>query len=76
MRYSPQGFYHNQHKRIAVDVLIVDEASMVDLPLMTRLFEAVPEQTQIILLGDKDQLASVEAGSVLSDISTYQGEHL
>lgn len=76
LRYSPQGFYYNKHKRIAVDVLIVDEASMVDLPLMTRLLEAVPAQTQIILLGDKDQLASVEAGSVLSDISAYQQEHV
>jgi len=69
LRYSPQGFYYNKHKRIAVDVLVVDEASMVDLSLMTRLIEAIPEQTHIILLGDKDQLASVEAGSVLSDIT-------
>jgi exodeoxyribonuclease V alpha subunit len=51
-----------------LDLLVVDEASMVDLPLMARLFEALPPQARVILLGDKDQLASVEAGMVLGDI--------
>jgi exodeoxyribonuclease V alpha subunit len=50
------------------DVVVVDEASMVDLALMAKLFEAVPESKRLILIGDKDQLASVEAGSVLGDI--------
>lgn len=55
-------------KPLHLDVLVVDEASMVDLPLMSKLFAALPSKAQVILLGDKDQLASVEAGSVLSDI--------
>ncbi|WP_339767315.1 exodeoxyribonuclease V subunit alpha [uncultured Paraglaciecola sp.] len=64
---SPYFRFNEQHP-LHVDVLIVDEASMVDLPLMSKLFAALPERAKIILLGDKDQLASVEAGSVLSDI--------
>ncbi len=61
-------FRFNQQHPLHVDVLIVDEASMVDLPLMSKLFAALPSHAKIVLLGDKDQLASVEAGSVLSDI--------
>jgi exodeoxyribonuclease V alpha subunit len=49
-------------------VVLVDESSMVDLTLMARLFAAVPKTARIILLGDKDQLASVEAGAVLGDL--------
>jgi exodeoxyribonuclease V alpha subunit len=51
-----------------LDVLVVDEASMVDLPLMSRLLAALPAAARLILLGDKDQLASVEAGMVLGDV--------
>lgn len=61
-------FKANQHTPLHLDVLVIDEASMIDLPLMTKLFNALPEKCQLIMLGDKDQLASVEAGSVLSDI--------
>jgi len=50
------------------DLVIVDEVSMVDLPLMAKLVRAVPPHARLILLGDKDQLASVEAGSVMADI--------
>jgi exodeoxyribonuclease V alpha subunit len=64
---SPYFRFNAQHP-LHLDVLIVDEASMVDLPLMSKLFAALPTHAKIILLGDKDQLASVEAGSVLSDI--------
>lgn len=51
-----------------LDALIVDEASMVDLPLMARLLQALPPGCRLLLLGDKDQLASVEAGSVFADL--------
>ncbi len=51
-----------------VDVLIVDEASMVHLEMMSALLEALPPTARLILLGDKDQLASVEAGAVLGDL--------
>lgn len=48
-----------------LDVLVVDEASMIDLPMMSRLIDALPEHGRVIFLGDRDQLASVEAGAVL-----------
>ncbi len=53
---------------LAVDLLIVDEASMLDIELFDALLDALSDRTQLILLGDKDQLASVEAGSVLADL--------
>jgi len=54
-----------------LDVLVVDEASMIDLTMMSRLIEALPDHARVIFLGDRDQLASVEAGAVLGDICTY-----
>jgi exodeoxyribonuclease V alpha subunit len=61
-------FRHDKANPLHLDVLIVDEASMVDLALMCKLLEAFPVHGRPILLGDEDQLASVEAGSVLGDI--------
>ncbi|RDT53839.1 exodeoxyribonuclease V subunit alpha [Escherichia coli] len=54
-----------------LDVLVVDEASMIDLPMMSRLIEALPQHARVIFLGDRDQLASVEAGAVLGDICAW-----
>lgn len=62
------GFRHHAGNPLHLDVLVVDEASMVDVPLMARLLDALPPPARLILLGDKDQLASVEAGSVLGDL--------
>ena len=62
---------HHQKNPLMSDVLIVDEASMVDLPMMASLIDALPENAILILLGDKDQLASVEAGAVLGDICRF-----
>jgi exodeoxyribonuclease V alpha subunit len=67
------SFAHHADNQLAIDALIVDEASMLDLALATRLLEAVPDHAHIILLGDKDQLASVEAGAVFAEISSRQG---
>ncbi|MCU0558863.1 MAG: exodeoxyribonuclease V subunit alpha [Desulfobacterales bacterium] len=61
-------FRHHAANPLAVDLLVVDEASMVDLALMAKLVDALPPEARLILVGDKDQLASVEAGSVLGDI--------
>ena len=64
-------FRHNGQNPLPLDVLVVDEASMIDLPMMARLLAALPPQARLILLGDKDQLASVEAGAVLGDICQF-----
>jgi exodeoxyribonuclease V alpha subunit len=61
-------FRHNAENPLPVDMVIVDEASMVDLALMSKLVQALPADARLVLLGDKDQLASVEAGAVLGDI--------
>lgn len=58
----------NQKQPLPYDVIVVDEASMLDLNLATLLFEAVPESCRIILLGDANQLASVDVGAVLADL--------
>ncbi|MGL5037568.1 MAG: exodeoxyribonuclease V subunit alpha [Aeromonas sp.] len=64
-------FRHHAGNPLHLDVLVVDEASMVDLPMMARLLDALPSHARLILLGDKDQLASVEAGAVLGDICSF-----
>ncbi|MGR5176058.1 exodeoxyribonuclease V subunit alpha [Vibrio parahaemolyticus] len=64
-------FRHNKGNPLHLDVLVLDEASMVDMPMMHRLLDALPAHARLILLGDKDQLASVEAGAVLSDICDF-----
>ena len=61
-------FSHHAGRPLDVDVLIVDEASMVHLEMMAALLDALPPTARLVLLGDKDQLASVEAGSVLGDL--------
>jgi exodeoxyribonuclease V alpha subunit len=65
---SANRFRHNRDNRLPHDVVIVDETSMMSLPLMARLLEAVREDARLVLLGDQEQLASVEAGAVLGDI--------
>ena len=60
--------WHHAGNPLVADVVIVDEASMIDLALMAKLFAATPPGARLILLGDRDQLASVEAGHVLGDI--------
>ncbi|MFQ2716042.1 exodeoxyribonuclease V subunit alpha [Aeromonas caviae] len=64
-------FRHHRGNPLHLDLLVVDEASMVDLPMMARLLDALPSHARLILLGDKDQLASVEAGAVLGDICSF-----
>ncbi|MBA5764236.1 exodeoxyribonuclease V subunit alpha [Vibrio sp. 404] len=64
-------FRHNQSNPLHLDILVVDEASMVDLSMMYKLVDALPKHARLILLGDKDQLASVEAGAVLGDICSF-----
>ncbi|HMT92742.1 exodeoxyribonuclease V subunit alpha [uncultured Thiothrix sp.] len=62
------GFRHHAHYPLPADVVIVDEASMIDISLMSHLFAAVRPDARLILLGDRDQLASVETGSIFRDL--------
>jgi len=61
-------FRHNATNPLDYDLLIIDEASMIDVPQMAKLLDATRDSSKLILLGDKNQLASVEAGSVFSDL--------
>ncbi len=65
---SRSRFRHDSDNRLPYDVVVVDETSMVSLTLMSRLLEAVRPDARLVLVGDPDQLASVEAGAVLGDI--------
>ncbi|WP_279222798.1 exodeoxyribonuclease V subunit alpha [Stutzerimonas kunmingensis] len=64
---------HDAGHPLALDVLVVDEASMVDLALMAKLVAALPPKARLILLGDKDQLAAVEAGAVFAELCEGRG---
>jgi exodeoxyribonuclease V alpha subunit len=67
-RPGTRRFVHDERRRLPVDVVVIDEASMLDLGMMAAVFAALPPGARLVLLGDKDQLASVEAGSVLGDL--------
>ena len=64
-----RGFRHDASHPLPFDVVVVDEASMLDLALATRLVEAVPQDARLLLVGDKDQLSAVEAGAVFAELS-------
>lgn len=61
------GFARNQHRPLDCDLLVVDETSMVDVPLMSQLLRALPDHASLLLVGDVDQLPSVGPGTVLRD---------
>ncbi|HTQ04588.1 MAG TPA: exodeoxyribonuclease V subunit alpha [Polyangiaceae bacterium] len=71
---KPTRFRRDARHPLPDDVVVVDEASMVDLALMTKLVLAVRPEARLLLLGDKDQLASVEAGAILADIYAGAGQ--
>ncbi len=59
---------HNAENPLEADIVVIDESSMMDITLFTRLVEALPDDVHLIILGDRHQLASVQAGSVMADI--------
>lgn len=65
---NSRQFQHNKSNPLVADIVVVDEASMIDIEMMANLFDGIEPDTRVILLGDKDQLASVEAGYVLGDL--------
>lgn len=67
-RGDTRRFTHHRDNPLHVDVLVIDEASMVDLEMMAAVLDALPAEARLVLLGDKDQLSSVEAGAVLGDL--------
>ena len=67
-RFDTRLYKHNRQNPLIADIVIIDEASMIDLEMMAALLEALPENTQLILLGDKDQLSSVEPGYVFGNL--------
>ncbi|SNC58300.1 exodeoxyribonuclease V subunit alpha [Sodalis endosymbiont of Henestaris halophilus] len=68
---NSQKMIYHQDNQLQVDILIIDEASMIDLTMMANLIAALPPQARVIFLGDRFQLSSVEAGAVLSDICQF-----
>jgi len=72
-RPGTRRFRYDRTQRLPVDVVVVDETSMVSLSMMARLLEAVRPQARLVLVGDPDQLASVEAGAVLGDLARAPG---
>jgi len=68
LRPNSQYVKHNQANPLNIDLLLVDEVSMVDLPMMARLLDALPSHCRLVLVGDAQQLPSVAAGSILADI--------
>lgn len=71
VRYFEDKPQFNCHNPLSLDVLVVDEASMIDLSLMAKLIAALPKNAKLILLGDKDQLSSVEAGAILGELGEF-----
>ncbi len=70
LEFDPKtmGFRHDQNKPLDVDLLVIDEVSMIDVVLMNQLLRAIPDHTAVLLVGDVDQLPSVGPGAVLADI--------
>ncbi|MCX8664845.1 MULTISPECIES: exodeoxyribonuclease V subunit alpha [unclassified Gilliamella] len=66
-----RSFTYDKNNPLNLDVLVIDEASMVDLNMMARVIDALPPSARLILLGDKDQLSSVEAGAVFGDLCAF-----
>jgi len=67
-RADAREFRHHARQPLPIDLLVIDEASMIDLEMMAAVMQALPEAARLVLLGDKDQLSSVEAGGVLGQL--------
>ena len=67
---GPGGrFRHHRDNPLPYDVVVIDEASMIDVAMAAHLLDAIAPQTRLVMLGDKDQLAAVEAGAVFAELS-------
>jgi exodeoxyribonuclease V alpha subunit len=75
VRGRSKKFIHDTNNPLLADLLVIDEASMIDLPMMASIVDALSKHTRLVLIGDRDQLASVEAGSVLGDMCDSPEQH-
>jgi len=75
VRGKSKKYLHDMNNPLLADLLVIDEASMIDLPMMASIVDALAKHTRLVLIGDRDQLASVEAGSVLGDMCDSPQEH-
>ncbi|MDO5576516.1 MAG: exodeoxyribonuclease V subunit alpha [Fibrobacter sp.] len=73
--YGSPYFRFNSKNKLPYDIVVVDEASMIDLALMSKLFAAIPDTCRIVFLGDRNQLSSVEAGAAFGDICDSGNNH-
>ncbi|RDS80875.1 exodeoxyribonuclease V subunit alpha [Dyella monticola] len=73
-RPDSRRYAYDRQRPLHIDVLVIDEASMVDLEMMAAVLDALPPHARLILIGDKDQLSSVEAGAVLGDLGRRADE--
>lgn len=71
IQFNSRCMRYNSSNPLHLDILVVDEASMLDLPMMACLMSAMPKQAQVIFLGDRNQLSSVESGAVLGDLCKF-----
>ncbi|EWH11298.1 exodeoxyribonuclease V subunit alpha [Catenovulum agarivorans DS-2] len=69
------GYTYNQHKPLECDLLLIDEVSMIDLAMMCHVLRALPKHATLIMLGDADQLPSVETGNLLADLAPKSATH-
>lgn len=70
-RADGRGFHYGADRPLPVDLVVLDEASMIDVALMRRLLDALPGKARLVLLGDRDQLAAVEAGAVFAELCAH-----
>jgi exodeoxyribonuclease V alpha subunit len=76
MRRDGRSYRHDRHNPVTTRLVILDEASMIDLGLMHHLLESLPDDARLILLGDPDQLPAVETGNILADVCKYSSSEL
>ena len=72
VQFDSPYFVHNKDNPLKYDVVIIDESSMIDTALLAKLLESIKDNTKLVMLGDKDQLASIEAGSIFGDLCKSQ----
>ncbi len=74
VKYESTEFVHNKENPLKYDLIIIDESSMIDVAMMSKLLDSIQIKSKLVLLGDKDQLSSIEAGSIFGDLCKSQAK--